>query len=370
MEDLINDDLIIRYLTGNANCEEEKQVEQWCAVDDDHQKILEQLYFTLQVSDRLRVMKSADHHKGLQQLKDRIRRKEITARRRLVMHRLQRVAAILLLPVITLSAWLLLQKNTTQAPPMQYIELHANPGMVATFELPDGSKVWLNGGSRLRYPLVFSGNKREVQMSGQGYFEIAHNTQQPFTVSAGESFSLEVLGTSFNLTAYEDEDVIETTLVEGSVKLMMKQQGKMAQRMMKPNEKLVYNKVKESDTAKIVAAAPQTAETVIAVKEVKPESVKIATVDPQYDIAWKDRRILFRNHPMEEVIRTLGRYYNVQFTVKNAKVMESVITGKFSNEPLSQVMEYIRIASGIKYKIIPAVMDNEEQKPGIVEIWK
>jgi ferric-dicitrate binding protein FerR (iron transport regulator) len=241
--------------------------------------------------------------------------------------------------------------------------------MVASFDLPDGSKVWLNGGSRLRYPTKFDGKTREVQMSGQGYFEIARNAGQPFSVKAGETFSLEVLGTSFNLTAYDDEDVIETTLVEGSVKLNLMQQGRMAQRTMKPNEKVTYNKVKESETIKSADADTLT-EQVVAVKEVKPESVKVATVDPQYDIAWKDRQILFKNHPMEQVIRTLGRYYSVQFVVKNEKVMESVITGDFSNDQLPQLMEYLNISSGIKYKIIPCDIDNDEKKPDIVEIWK
>jgi len=73
---------------------------------------------------------------------------------------------------------------------------------------------------------------------------------------------------------------------------------------------------------------------------------------------------------MEEVIRTLGRYYNVQFVVRNEQVMDSEITGKFSNEQLPQVMEYLKIASGIRYHIVPATVENGEMKPGVVEIWK
>jgi ferric-dicitrate binding protein FerR (iron transport regulator) len=323
-------------------------------------------------------MQTTDCDKALQKLKDRIEQKALKARRRLFMQRLQRVAAILLLPVMTLSAWLLWHGGDTQAT-VQYVDMYANPGMVASFALPDGTKVWLNGGSSLRFPAVFSGKKREVRMSGQGYFEVARNESQPFTVSTGASYVLEALGTSFNITAYEDEDVIETTLVEGSVRLLLMQNGKMAQRAMVPGEKVIYNvgahpavvgeRPKDSDTARNAVAEVKTVPSV-AIRESRPQSVRYAKVDPQYDIAWKDRQILFRNHPMEQVIRTLGRYYNVQFAVKNAKAMEPVITGKFSNEPLQQVMEYLKIASGIKYRIVPAAVENGITKPGVVEIWK
>ena len=206
-------------------------------------------------------------------------------------------------------------------------------------------------------------------MSGQGYFEVAHNARQPFLVRTGESFSLEVLGTSFNLAAYDDEDIIETTLVEGSVRLKLLQDGKMVQRVMKPNEKVIYAKNKEPESVTATTVAPQNDQT-LSSKTTKPESVKVATVDPQYDIAWKDHRIMFNNHPMEEVIRALGRYYNVQFVVKNEKAMDAEITGKFGNEQLPQVMEYLKIASGIKYRIVPATVKNGEMMSGTVEIWK
>lgn len=336
-----NDDLLIRYLTDEVSGEEKAQVEQWCAASDENREVLEQLYFALQASNCLRIMKSVDRNKALGRLKNRIRQKERASHRRLMVQRCQRVAAVLLLPVLLLSGWLLLQKNEIR---VQYVEVHSNPGMVASFDLPDGSKVWLNGGSRLRYPNVFNGKSREVQISGQGYFEIVHNSRQPFSVKTGESFSLEVLGTSFNVSAYDDEDVIETTLVEGSVRLNLLQDDKMVQHTMQPNGKVIYSK--------------------------DAQSVKVAAVDPQYDIAWKDHRIMFKNHPMEQVIRILGRYYNVQFVVKNGKVMDSEITGKFSNEQLPQVMEYLRIASGIKYSITPATVGDSGMNPEIVEIWK
>jgi len=366
MENLIDDELLIRYLTETATSEENLQVEQWYALSDENRRTLEQLYFTLQVSNRLKVIQSVNRDNALCHLKDRIRKQEKATRRRIVIRYFQRVAAILFFPVVLLLIGLLLQKDKT---PVQYVELHSNPGMIASFELPDGSKVWLNGGSNLRYPCVFNGKNREVEMSGEGYFEIAHNARQPFLVKTSESFSLEVLGTSFNLSAYNDENIIETTLVEGSIRLNLLHDGKIVQHVMKPNEKVIYTKNKESESIKVITGLPQNHPTTSS-PDTKAESVRIATVDPKYDIAWKDHQIMFKNHPMEQVIRMLGRYYNVQFVVKNNKVMDSEITGKFSNEQLQQVMEYLKIASGIKYSILPATVGNGEMKPEVIEIWK
>lgn len=366
MENSINDELLVRYLTETATAEENAQVEEWYVLSDENRRTLEQLYFTLQVSNRLKVIQSVNCDNALSHLKDRIRKQEKAIRRRMVIRHFQRVAAILFFPVVLSLIVLLLQKDKTQ---VQYVELHSNPGIVASFELPDGSKVWLSGGSSLRYPCVFNGKNREVEMSGQGYFEIAHNVRKPFLVKTSESFSLEVLGTSFNLSAYDDENIIETTLVEGSIRLNLLQNGKMVQHVMKPNEKIIYTKNKESESIKATTGLPQN-HPAIPSPDTKAEPVKIATVDPKYDIAWKDRQIMFKNHSMEQVIRTLGRYYNVQFAVKNVKVMDSEITGKFSNEQLQQVMEYLKIASGIKYNIVPATVGNGEMQPEVVEIWK
>jgi len=365
MEHLFNDELLIRFLTETATSEEIEQVEQWCVQSDENQRTLEQLYFTIQASNRLKVIQMVNSNEALINIKERIKKQKKSIRRRIIIQYFQRVAAILLLPLVV-AVWLLLQKNEISA---QYIELHSNPGMVASFELPDGSKVWLNGGSILRYPNIFKGKNREVEMSGQGYFEIVHNARQPFSVRTSETFSLEVLGTSFNLSAYNDENIIEATLVEGSVRLKLLQEGKLVQHVMKPNEKVIYTKNEKMESVIVNNIPPKNTKT-IADEDKKPELIKIATVDPQYDIAWKDRQILFRNHPMEEVIRTLGRYYNVKFVVKNNQVMDSRITGKFSNEQLPQVMDYLKIASGIKYNIVPSTLQNGEMISGVVEIWK
>lgn len=185
MENFINDELLISYLMETATAEENVQVNQWCNLSDENQRTVEDLYFMLQVSDRLKVIKSTNYITALADLKDRIQQKEKSIKRQIILRRFQGIASILFLPVMLTLIVLLLQKNNES---VQYIEINSNPGMVASFDLPDGSKVWLNGGSSLHYPNIFKGKKREVKISGEGYFNIAHNSQQPFLVNACESF--------------------------------------------------------------------------------------------------------------------------------------------------------------------------------------
>ena len=339
----MDEHLLFRYLTENITEKEKEEVEKWSSLSAENKEILEQFYYVLQLSDRLNAMNTANKEKALLNLKKRIDRQNKISNRRFIIKTLQRVAAILFLPLLMLSGWLLYDMESV--PPVSNVEIHSNYGMIASVELPDGSKVWLNGGSYLSYPAIFSGDTREISLVGQGYFEVAHNPDKPFRVKVDEDFSVEVLGTSFNLCAYANEDIIETTLVEGSVALNLLHNNKITRHLIKPNDKAVYSK--------------------------DMQTMNISVVDPIYDIAWKDQRILFKNHSMEFVVRTLERHYNVDFEIKDFKVMESAITGNFENERLEQIMEYLKIASCIKYNITQETTTGDGAKNGkTIEIWK
>lgn len=339
----LNDDILLRYLSGNTSPEEARQVETWLSQSAENEKTLEQLYFIRQASDRLKVMQSVNPDLALLRFKKQVRLKRHSLQLRQRLQWLQRIAAILFIPVFLLSVYLCMrQKQETE----QYIEVKTNPGMVSSFRLPDGSKVWMNAGSYLRYPVTFASGKREIVLEGQGYFEVTHNPAKPFVVKVTQGYSVEVLGTEFNITAYRNEDLIETTLVEGSVKLNLGSSAdKMVSQILKPKEKAVYKK--------------------------KDRLLSISSINPNYETAWKDGKIIFKKHPMEEVLKILSRHYNVRFEVTNPQVMDSEITAKFSNEQLPQVLEYLKLASGIKFKIKhPDKIENDTLKTSVIEISK
>ena len=337
----INEDILIRYINGMLTEEEAAEVKNWRAASLENEKLLEQVYFTAQVASRLKVMRTVNPDEALSRFKSRIHKKEKRSALRQVLGVIQRAAAVLFIPVFLLSAYLFIQQGQGN---VRTLAVRTNPGVVSAFDLPDGSKVWLNANSELRYPSDFNADTRTVELTGQGYFEVTKNAHKPFIVKADKDYSVEVLGTSFNVSAYKDESMIETTLVEGSVKLNVVSGGKRMTQMLKPNEKAEYQK--------------------------GADKIKVFDVNTEYDTAWKNGEIIFRNHPMDKVLKTQERHYHVVFEVKDNEILKSIITARFKDEQLPQVLEYLKLASGIQYAIHKPTVKDSGSGTSVVEISK
>ena len=337
----INEDILIRYIDGMLTEEEAVEVKNWRAASLENEKLLEQVYFTAQVASRLKVMRTVNPDEALSRFKSRIHKKEKRLALRQVLGVIQRAAAVLFIPVFLLSAYLFIQQGQGN---VRTLAVRTNPGVVSAFDLPDGSKVWLNANSELRYPSDFNADTRTVELTGQGYFEVTKNAHKPFIVKADKDYSVEVLGTSFNVSAYKDESMIETTLVEGSVKLNVVSGGKRMTQMLKPNEKAEYQK--------------------------GAGKIKVFDVNTEYDTAWKNGEIIFRNHPMDKVLKTRERHYHVVFEVKDNEILKSIITARFKDEQLPQVLEYLKLASGIQYAIHKPTVKDSGSGTSVVEISK
>jgi ferric-dicitrate binding protein FerR (iron transport regulator) len=181
--------------------------------------------------------------------------------------------------------------------------------------LPDGSKVWLNTASTLKFPSSFSGAERVVQLSGEAYFEVTRNSAMPFRVLVKDAV-IEVLGTDFNIKAYEDEPFSRTTLVEGSVKIASGSQNAL----LKPGEQ---------------ADAPYVSKGVAAPIRV------IGGVDGDAVLAWRNGFLQFENDDLETVMREIGRCYNVDIQYE-PNIPEKRISGSFSRkEGLSKILEQL-----------------------------
>lgn len=226
---------------------------------------------------------------------------------------------------------------------MQYMEIRTNPGMITSVILPDSSKVWINSCGYLKYPVRFTKDHREVVLEGEGYFEIKKNEAAPFTVKVNENYAVQVLGTNFNITAYKEDEKIETTLVEGSVRLnIITQTGQTISQLLKPDEKAVF----------------------------EDNKLSLQQIDPLFETSWKDGKMYFKNQPMNDVIKRLSRHYNVVFNVKDPEILESLITAKFESEQLLQVLEYIKLASDIKYKIHRPDITDDRLNETTIELTK
>ncbi|MCD8267049.1 MAG: DUF4974 domain-containing protein [Parabacteroides sp.] len=340
---IVDEYILIKYLDGTLPEDERIQVDDWVAGSPENKKLLEQIYFTLQVTDRLRVMDSVDPEMALVRFKSRVRKqnKKVSLRRSWQM--VQRVAAVLFIPVLALSAYFFMQIGQER---VRMVEVRTNPGVVSTFDLPDGTKVWLNAGSSLKYPENFWPECRQVELTGQGYFEVTKNPKKPFIVKVDPVYSVEVLGTRFDVSAYDDDEIVSTTLVEGSVWLNLSQaNGKVVHQLLKPDERADFTRV--------------------------GGKLSITSVNADNNVAWRNGEIIFRNNSMEQVLKTLTRHYNVKFNVKDKEVLNAIITARFKNEQLPQVMEYIKLASNIKFKIEkPAITDDNRLEMSVIEISK
>ena len=177
--------------------------------------------------------------------------------------------------------------------------------------LPDGSKVWLNAASSLRFPLAFEEGAREVELTGEAFFEIVPRASSPFEVKMGES-RVKVLGTSFNVNAYDDERYVRTTLLEGSVQVLNGKETKVLQ----PGEQAV--------TAAGGAKA--------AVWKIKLEAVEM-----EQATAWKDGFFYFERADIQTIMRQLSRWYNAEIRYEG-KVTERFVARISRNQPLSEVL--------------------------------
>ena len=240
---------------------------------------------------------------------------------------LQRVAAILLLPLLVYSGYLTIQNqaNNNSPDPVMMQTISSRQGMVTQFALADGTKVWLNSGSQLQFPTRFSGEKREVMLKGEAFFEVTKNEKQPFRVNANE-LKVEVLGTSFNVTSFDGDTQAEVVLVTGKVALSS-EKGQIVKQYsnMIPGQRAIYQK--------------------------EVQNVFTEEVDVEKYIAWRDGNLIFRDDSMENVVKRLSRWYNVEIIINDPEIKNYIYKASFRNENLVQVLNLLKLSAPIDYRI-------------------
>ena len=251
-------------------------------------------------------------------------------RRQYFIRILRNAAAILLLPVLGtglfFSVKYYLARSVQVSVSKAYNEVFSSVDAITKVTLPDGSDVWLNHSSSLRYPAVFTGKFRNVELKGEGYFEVAHDTKVPFVVNAGE---IQVLarGTTFNVIAYPDEKKIETTLIMGSVELFKSLSGGKTKPLykMNPYDHAVYNKDNDNVITRVID-------------------------DDRY-YSWMQGKLVFSADSLGEVVKKLGRWFNVEIQIADPELYDFTITATFIQETLPQVMDLLSMLLPVNYTI-------------------
>jgi ferric-dicitrate binding protein FerR (iron transport regulator) len=181
----------------------------------------------------------------------------------------------------------------------------------------------LNVASVLRYKLNYGDTIRKVNLKGEGFFEIKKDPAKPFIVQT-KHLDIEVLGTSFNVYAYDEEQIVETTVVTGKVKVKTHTSPALVA-YLKPDEKALYH--------------PQTGD------------LKIAKTDKRMETAWLKGALVFRSVPLKEILYKLERKYGVTIHLDNKRIEEDVFTGSFDSEYISDIMKILQKHYQFKYKI-------------------
>lgn len=233
---------------------------------------------------------------------------------------------------------------------LAYNEISAPLGARSEVLLSDGSKVWLNAGSKIRYINSFNHANRTIILDGEGYFKVAKNKRIPFIVKADE-LSITAVGTEFNVKAYSDEGIIETTLVEGEVTIQHNEKEKkhLGKIFLQPFQKAVY--IKENQDLKIqdVNALKKTDPTI---SRPKKGAVYIAEkIDPMPEISWKESRLIFKSEEMNSLAVKLERKYNINIKIESEIIKQYRFTGTLEDETLTQALDVIKFNAPIDYTL-------------------
>lgn len=202
-----------------------------------------------------------------------------------------------------------------------YNTINVPRGGEYSLTLSDGTKVWLNSDTELRYPVKFSKDKRDVYLVGEAYLEVAHNKEAPFTVHTHDS-EVVVLGTKFNISSYEDQEFIATTLVEGSVQI---------------NNLTSTEILEPGDQSMIVRGSSR---------------IDIAKVDTGLYTSWVNGVFEFENMELEYIMAQLGRWYDVKFFFKEEQQKHIRFTGAIKRDkPFEFMLEMIEQVEQVKFSV-------------------
>ncbi len=203
-------------------------------------------------------------------------------------------------------------------------------GKRSKIKLSDGSIVWLNSGSKLVYPSVFNGDKRELYLEGEAIFDVTHNKNKPFIVIS-ENQEIEVLGTVFGVTNYKDENALNTVLKSGSVQISYNNSSSSHlhndKMKISPGTKASYNK--------------------------KTKSMVSEKVNVDHYFSWRDGVFIFKNNDLKHITNRISRYYNLKIEIANDDLAKETFSGYLDlNEDIDKVIQNIKASTNMNYTLI------------------
>lgn len=318
--------LLPGYFSGDLTAGEKMLVDDWKSRSGDNADLFEEYSRLWRSMGLLKEMEAVDTVKALKAVSKKIGSEGSSSYRLITI--LSRVAAILFIPLLSyvlIAGFSGNRKAVDLRPDIAWQTMSTGVGMRGSIELPDGSSVTLNSGSEIQYPTRFSKGIREIKLTGEAYFEVSQDKKHPFIVNTGK-MNVEVVGTTFNVSAYNDDMPVRVILETGCISLFSGDWNNRTEiGVLKPGQLGEFNK--------------------------ESRVLSVSNVETEKHLAWKDGNIIFRDDPMSDVISRLERWFNVDIYVADDEILSYEFTAKFHDETLAQVLTLLKLSSGIESTI-------------------
>ncbi|MCK5169001.1 MAG: FecR domain-containing protein [Bacteroidales bacterium] len=324
-EDFISDETFLEYAKG-TNPDNIKLWETWLAENPDKNKTATEAKKFIQL---INFKKQSLPHEFIDKEWDRLnkclnidKQRTISGFKKFKL-KIWQYAAVFTLFISLLGAVLFSKSFFFQDKNIAYNEITALKGQIKNILLPDGSLVFLNSDTRLKYGSNFGTKKREVFLEGEAFFDVTHDSHKPFFIHTSEN-TVKVLGTAFNVSAYPDENIHQISLERGKISISH-DKGKSA--MLNANQ--TYLLLCNKNQSKIF----------------KTKNVEMYS-------SWKDGKIIFRNQRFADITRKLERSHNIGINIQNTKIEDLRYTGEFNiNDDIRKILEIISLTTSINYEI-------------------
>jgi len=364
-----NEETVVKYITGTATASERREVLSWLSESEENRRYFDELKDVYEAAGSVQENSFYNSEKSWERVKSKHYRNQLEKLRQENINNAGKIwrdiikyAAILTLAATAVFYGIYLSRGnhlTNTADVWSTIE--APFGSRAHLTLADSTEVWLNAGSKLRYRSSFAKNNRKVYLDGEAYFSVSHDEANQFVVKTSH-VDIKVYGTEFNVKAYGDEDIIQATLVKGSISLvgdLIKKSGKESIEL-KPNQTATYYKSGKpgNENASYDPGSESQRETVI-----KSENIEILhSVNTAKYTSWKDPRWFIDSESMKDLAVKLERRYNVKFVFNSRNLENYRFSGTLKDETLEQVLNIMRLTSPINYSIENNVVVLSENK--------
>ncbi|PSL46640.1 FecR family protein [Chitinophaga niastensis] len=231
-----------------------------------------------------------------------------------------------------------------------YKVVTTDAGMKTRIRLPDGSTIWLNAGSTLRYPEKMDQPQREVYLSGEGYFDIKQAASKPFIIHA-EKMDIRVLGTAFNVRSYKDEDFVETSVINGAVEVSVKNEHAVSRLTLTHNQKVILRKkiIDKTENKNITSQTDEKEDMLIERQSLSPISSQDSSNVPE--TAWMSNQLIFRNETLRSLSQRLERWYGIKIIIQNPQLAKLRFSGRADNVSMEKLLNILQEIQPFNYSI-------------------